>query len=68
MTAEEARNISLKSREIMEEINKAAFEGLTKILIYNPITQIIYEGLINLGYTVKTSDGGRNGTVYKISW
>ena len=67
MTAKEAREISVESARVMEEITKAAFEGKKEITVFS-LSTIINQGLIKLGYNVKSFNGGLNETNYKISW
>lgn len=67
MTAKEARQISDESAKVMEEITKAAFEGKKEITVFS-LSTIINQGLIKLGYNVKSFNGGPNETNYKISW
>ena len=67
MTAKEAREISVESAKVMEEITKAAFEGKKEIIVFS-LSTIINQGLIKLGYNVKSFNEGLNETDYKISW
>ena len=67
MTAKEAREISVESAKVMEEITKAAFEGKKEIIVFS-LSTIINQGLIKLGYNVKSFNGGPNEINYKISW
>ena len=67
MTAKEAKQISDESAKVMEEITKAAFDGKTEITV-SSLSTLVNQGLIKLGYNVKSFNGGPNETNYKISW
>lgn len=67
MAAKEAKQISDESAKVMEEITKAAFDGKTEITV-SSLSTIINQGLIKLGYNVKSFNGGPNEINYKISW
>ena len=68
MTAKEAKEISVESAKIMEEITKAAFKGENSIVIYNNISKTVYDGLQKLGYNIKSNKAGYNEYQYTISW
>ena len=67
MTAKEARQISDESAKVMEEITKAAFEGKKEIIVFS-LSTVMNQGLIKLGYNVRSFNGGPNETNCKISW
>ena len=67
MTAQEAKKITLESKEVMDKINAAAFDGKSKITVFS-LSATVHDGLKKLGYTIKTFPGGINETNYEISW
>ena len=67
MTAEEARNITIESKAIMDTINATAFSGKSKIVV-SSLSITTCDGLKKLGYIVRTLKGGINETNYEISW
>ena len=67
MNATEARQITIESKDIIEKINVAAFNGLNKITVDN-ISTAVKEGLTKLGYEVKCCSCGNNESNFNISW
>lgn len=67
MTAEQARTIAQESEQIMDKISIAAFDG--KIEIHVPyLSDVVYEGLKSLGYTISCEGSFGSNSFYTIKW
>ena len=66
MTAQEARKAAQESKQIMEDISKAVFNGKNEIVVTS-LSDTVYKGLKSLGYAI-SCEGGFNNSFYTIKW
>lgn len=66
MTAEQARAAAEESKQIMEDISRAVFNGKNEIVVTS-LSDIVDKGLKSLGYTI-SYEGGFGNSFYTIKW
>ena len=66
MTAQEARASSQESKQIMEKISKAVFNGKSEINV-TTLSTPVFEGLKSLGYSI-LNKGDFCNSFYTIKW
>lgn len=66
MTAQEARAAAQESKQIMEKISKAVFNGNRELNV-TTLSTPVFEGLKNLGYTI-SREGDFSNSFYTIKW
>lgn len=66
MTAQEARKAAQESKEIMEDISRAVFNGKNEIVVTS-LSDTVDKGLKSLGYTI-SYEGGFGHSFYIIKW
>lgn len=67
MTAQEAKKAAQESKQIMEDISKAVFNGKNEIVVTS-LSDTVHKGLKSLGYAISYEGGGFDHSFYTIKW